>query len=57
MKTDTPALTVEEQNKAAEEIIALIAQGLSSGEAIKQVADKIRQNHKGEYIHMGFEEE
>ncbi|SET01892.1 YoaH family protein [Thorsellia anophelis] len=57
MKTDTPALSAAEQMAAAELISEMIAKGYSSGEAIKIVADKIRREHKGEYIHVKFEDD
>lgn len=57
MKTDTPSLTAAEQIAAAELISEMIAQGYSSGEAIKIVADKIRAEHQGEYIHVKFDDE
>ncbi len=38
-----PSLSHAEQQEAVEEIQALMANGMSSGEAIKLVADKIRQ--------------
>lgn len=57
MKTNTPSLSVEEQNKAADMINQLIAQGYSSGDAIKAVAEKIRKEHQGEYIHVKFDED
>ncbi len=40
-----PSLTHSEQQEAVEEIQALMANGMSSGEAIKLVADKIRERH------------
>ncbi|UIP29911.1 MULTISPECIES: YoaH family protein [Photobacterium] len=42
------SLTHEEQQEAAERIHALMAQGISSGEAIKLVAEQIRQNKSAE---------
>ncbi|WP_087022561.1 YoaH family protein [Thaumasiovibrio subtropicus] len=41
-----PSLTHEEQQEAAERIHALMAQGMSSGEAIMKVANEIRQQKK-----------
>nr|WP_086937927.1 YoaH family protein [Thaumasiovibrio occultus] len=38
-----PTLTHEEQQEAADRIHALMAQGMSSGEAIMKVANEIRQ--------------
>ncbi|WP_413112861.1 YoaH family protein [Thaumasiovibrio sp. DFM-14] len=43
-----PTLTHEEQQEAAERIHALMAQGMSSGEAIMKVASEIRQQKKDE---------
>lgn len=42
---DSPSLTHEEQQKAVEKIHALMAQGMSSGQAIQLVADEIRQKY------------
>ncbi len=39
---DLPSLTHAEQQEAVERIHTLMAQGVSSGEAIKCVADEIR---------------
>lgn len=52
-----PALTHAEQQQAAERIQALMAQGMSSGEAITQVAAEIRANHQGEQVQVAFDEE
>ncbi|AWP32702.1 YoaH family protein [Pantoea eucalypti] len=52
-----PALSHEQQQQAVERIQALMAGGLSSGEAIAQVAQEIRENHKGERIRALFEDE
>lgn len=52
-----PALSHEQQQQAVERIQALMAGGLSSGEAIAQVAQEIRKNHKGERIRALFEDE
>ena len=41
-------LTHEEQQKAVEQIQELMAQGISSGEAIQIVAKALREIHKGE---------
>ncbi len=41
-----PTLTHEEQQIAADRIHALMAQGMSSGEAIMKVANEIRQQKK-----------
>lgn len=39
---DLPAITHEEQQQAVEKIQELMRQGVSSGEAIKIIADQIR---------------
>ncbi|WP_370426493.1 YoaH family protein [Pantoea vagans] len=52
-----PALSHEQQQQAVERIQALMTGGLSSGEAIAQVAQEIRQNHKGEQIRALFDDE
>ncbi|THB82229.1 YoaH family protein [Pantoea allii] len=52
-----PALSHEQQQQAVERIQELMAGGLSSGEAIAQVAQEIRQNHKGERVTAMFEDE
>jgi uncharacterized protein YoaH (UPF0181 family) len=51
-----PALTHQQQQQAVERIQELISQGLSSGEAIAQVAREIRENHQGENVHVVFDE-
>lgn len=57
MKTDNPSLTTQQQVEAATKIQELIAQGYSSGDAIKIVAKEIRDNHQGEFIHVKFDDE
>ncbi|MDH2066121.1 YoaH family protein [Pantoea sp. GD03673] len=57
MFTGLPALSHEQQQQAVERIQELMAGGLSSGEAIAQVAQEIRQNHKGEQIRALFDDE
>ncbi|ADO09772.1 YoaH family protein [Pantoea agglomerans] len=52
-----PALSHEQQQQAVERIQELMTGGLSSGEAIAQVAQEIRQNHKGEQIRALFDDE
>ncbi|GHD90619.1 YoaH family protein [Pseudocitrobacter sp. RIT415] len=52
-----PSLTHEQQQQAVERIHELISQGVSSGEAIAQVAAEIRATHKGEQIVARFEDE
>lgn len=43
MFNNVPTLTHEQQQKAAERIHELMAQGISSGEAIMIVANEIRE--------------
>ncbi|MBV1841107.1 MULTISPECIES: YoaH family protein [Photobacterium] len=43
MFNDIPTLSHAEQQAAAEKIHALMAQGVSSGEAIMRVANEIRE--------------
>ena len=43
-----PSLTHEQQQKAVERIQELMAQGMSSGQAIALVAEELRANHSGE---------
>ncbi|ELY3467065.1 YoaH family protein [Cronobacter universalis] len=52
-----PSLTHEQQQQAVERIQELMAQGMSSGEAIAQVAQEIRATHKGDRIVARFEDE
>lgn len=52
-----PLLTHEQQQQAVERIQELMAQGLSSGQAIAQVAEEIRATHKGDRIVARFEDE
>ncbi|QFH71115.1 YoaH family protein [Atlantibacter subterranea] len=52
-----PSLTHEQQQQAVERIQELMAQGLSSGQAIAQVAEEIRATHKGDRIVARFEDE
>ncbi|MEJ6060173.1 YoaH family protein [Aliivibrio salmonicida] len=42
MMSDLPTLTHEEQQRAAEKIQEMMRQGISTGEAIKIVAEQIR---------------
>ncbi|WP_434362991.1 YoaH family protein [Parasalinivibrio latis] len=42
MLLNEPTLTHEEQQKAAERVLELMRQGMSSGQAIQQVANEIR---------------
>jgi len=52
-----PALSHEQQQKAVERIQELMAGGMSSGEAITQVAQELRASHTGERIVARFEDE
>lgn len=52
-----PSLSHEQQQKAVERIQELMAQGMSSGQAISQVADELRTSHTGERIVARFEDE
>ncbi|ENS4643608.1 YoaH family protein [Salmonella enterica] len=52
-----PSLSHEQQQKAVERIQELMSQGMSSGEAIAQVAGGLRANHTGERIVARFEDE
>lgn len=52
-----PALSHEQQQQAVERIQELMAGGLSSGQAIAQVAQEIRQTHSGEQIRALFDDE
>jgi uncharacterized protein YoaH (UPF0181 family) len=47
MLNDLPNLTHEEQQKAVEKIQELMREGISTAEAIKIVAEQIRQQQKG----------
>lgn len=52
-----PSLTHEQQQKAVERIQELMAQGMSSGQAIALVAEELRANHSRERIVARFEDE
>ncbi|HKM96095.1 MAG TPA: YoaH family protein [Buttiauxella sp.] len=52
-----PALSHEQQQEAVERIQELMAQGMSSGEAITLVAAEIRANHTGEMVAVRFEDD
>ena len=53
-----PSLSHEQQQKAVERIQELMAQGMSSGQSISQVADELRASHTGERrIVARFEDE
>ncbi len=48
MFDDLPPLSHEEQQKAVEEIQKLMAEGIGTAQAIKIVADNIRQQAKAD---------
>ncbi|BDH45494.1 UPF0181 protein [Salmonella enterica subsp. enterica serovar Choleraesuis] len=52
-----PSLTHLQQQQAVERIQTLMSEGMSSGQAIAQVAEEIRATHKGERIVARFEDE
>lgn len=52
-----PSLSHEQQQKAVERIQELMAQGVSSGAAIAQVAQEIRETHSGARIVARFEDD
>ena len=52
-----PSLTHEQQQQAVERIQELMAQGLSSGQAIALVADELRATHTGDRIVARFEDD
>lgn len=52
-----PSLSHEQQQKAVERIHELMAQGISSGQAIALVAEELRATHTGEQIVALFEDE
>ena len=51
------SLSHEQQQKAVERIQELMANGMSSGEAITLVAAEIRANHTGEMVAVRFEDD
>ncbi|WP_458038670.1 YoaH family protein [Pantoea ananatis] len=57
MITGLPALSHDQQQRAVERIQQLMAEGMSSGEAITLVAQEIRECHTGELIRARFEDE
>ena len=52
-----PSLTHEQQQKAVERIQELMAQGMSSGQAIALEAQELRANHSGERFVARIEDE
>jgi len=57
MFTGLPALSHEQQQQAVERIHQLIAEGMTSGQAIAMVAEEIRSNHTGGHIAVMFDDE
>ncbi|TCV99980.1 hypothetical protein EDC52_101322 [Biostraticola tofi] len=57
MLNNMPALTHEQQQVAVERIQALMAEGMSSGEAIALVSREIRENHTGERVTVRWDDE
>ncbi|WP_338556327.1 YoaH family protein [Erwinia sp. E_sp_B04_7] len=57
MITGLPALSYEQQQQAVERIQQLMAEGMSSGQAIQLVAAEIRETHTGEMIPARFDDE
>lgn len=52
-----PSLNHQQQQQAVERIQELMAQGMSSGQAIALVAQELRDSHTGERIVARFEDE
>ncbi|VYU77403.1 YoaH family protein [Metakosakonia massiliensis] len=52
-----PSLNHQQQQQAVERIQELMAQGMSSGQAIALVAQELRESHTGERIVARFEDE
>ncbi|AIR62684.1 YoaH family protein [Enterobacter sp. Ap-916] len=57
MISGLPALSHEQQQQAVERIHELMADGMSSGEAIALVASEIRASHTGGNVAVRFEDE
>lgn len=58
MFLDMPSLSHDQQQKAVEEIQKLISQGMSSGEAIRKIANELREaNKNNQNISIIFDEE
>lgn len=57
MITGLPSLSYEQQQQAVERIQQLMAEGMSSGQAIQLVAAEIRENHTGEMITASFDDD
>lgn len=52
-----PSLSHDQQQKAVERIQELMSRGMSSGQAITQVANELRATHTGERIVARFEDD
>lgn len=52
-----PSLSHEQQQKAVERIHELMSQGMSSGEAIRLVANELRATHTWDRIVARFEDD
>ncbi|MFZ1875279.1 YoaH family protein [Serratia sp. D1N4] len=57
MLAGMPSLSHQEQQEAAERIHHLMAQGMSSGEAIARVAQEIREKHQGDRVTALFDDD
>ena len=57
MFTGLPALSHEQQQEAVERIHQLMAEGMTSGQAIAVVAEEIRNSHTGGHIAVMFDDE
>lgn len=58
MFLDMPSLSHDQQQKAVEEIQKLISQGMNSGEAIRKIANELREaNKNNQNIAIIFDEE
>ena len=57
MISGLPSLSHEQQQKAVERIQELMANGMSSGEAITLVAAEIRAHHTGEMVAVRVEDD
>lgn len=57
MFSGLPALSYEQQQQAVERIQELMAQGMSSGQAIGLVAAEIRSTHTGGHVAVMFDDE
>ena len=57
MFTGLPALSHEQQQQAVERIHQLMAEGMTSGQAIALVAEEIRRTHTGGHVPVMFDDE